>query len=637
MVILSLGEGWYGLETSKDGPFFWSSDTFSLYLEVPIVGLELYLNCNKVKNPYKIKYSIDGWVTEEHIELESGINVLNVSIDGKKRIDFKCDYFIPSQITSSSDNRRLGIQLIRSLCKTIDNKCYELDLNDVKSKYEIELENHTGEIDKNSFKITLGTGWHDLEEDKFRWSNGNGVLYVKDASLKSLKLTIFSPIDQKLIIKNGVNKNFEFEIQEGLQYISLNDIGGISCLEITSKQYNPSVKDDSTLDDRRLGIQLFSIDVSLENFDVKTFLIRNLFFEKDYVKLTNFLENYNHENKLFSFNSDGHVRITNFENNKNGKFNLNEQTVFYTHRCGWAFAINSIKNLHSDEGIQFEGFLERTFSWEKYKNIRENTIPLKHPWVGVIHNPMLVENNKSDLFSTTKLFNSIVFQKSLETCKGLYVLSNDLKEKIKDKVGNVPVEFYYHPTETPNCVFTMEKFQRNSDKKIISIGSWARKFISIFLLNVPSNLKKAMIEPSGLTTEKFKSFLDREKIELNSAVDVKNSIEMLGYQDSKTYDELLSENIMFMDFYDISASNLIIECIVRDTPVLVKKHKAVIDYLGEDYPFYFETVQEASEKLNDKTLIEKTYNYLIKLKTKKCLTGDYFLNSIRKGKIYNSL
>lgn len=637
MVILSLGDGWYNLENSKDGPFIWSSNEFSVYVETPISELELYVNCNKVKTPYKIKYSTDGWNTEKVVNLESGINAVNIILHGKRRVDFRCDFFVPSQITSSLDNRKLGIQLFRVLCMTLEGKCYELDLNDIKSKFEIEIENYTGEIEKDSFKVTLGSGWHDLEEDRFRWSNGCGTLHIKDGYLKTLILKISSPISQLIIIKNNLNKNLELNLEEGIQYIHLNHLDGVNLIEITSSQYTPSVKEDFTLDDRKLGIQLYSVDVSCESFEIKTILVKNIFFEKDYVKLINFLNNYNYENKLFNFNSDGHVRIKNLENNTNGKFNLNDQTVFYTHRSGWAYAINSIISLHSDEGVKFEGFLEKTFSWDKYKNIKNNVIPLKTPWVGVIHNPMLVENTKSDLFSTTKLFNSIVFQKSLETCKGLYVLSNDLKEKIKNKIGNIPIEFCYHPTQTPNCIFTMEKFQRNSDKKIVSLGSWARKFLSIFLLNLSSNLKKSMIEPSGLTTEKFRKFLDIEKSELNSSVDINDSVEIIGYQNSESYDELLSKNVMFMDFYDISASNLIIECIVRNTPVLVRKHNAVIDYLGENYPFYFETLQEASEKINDKSLVEKSYNYLTSLKTKEFLTENYFLNSIKNGKIYVSL
>jgi hypothetical protein len=281
--------------------------------------------------------------------------------------------------------------------------------------------------------------------------------------------------------------------------------------------------------------------------------------------------------------------------------------------------------------------LERTFSWEKYDNIKKGVIPLKEPWVGVVHNPMMAENNSPNLFSTKKLFNSIVFLKSLETCKGLYVLSNDLREKIKDKVGDVPVEFLYHPTENPKSVFTMDGFNKNVDKKIVSVGSWARRFLTIYLLKTPDYMKKGIGEPASLTTEKFQYMLKLEKTEMNYVNELDDAVELVDYQSSECYDDLLSNNIMFMDFYDISASNLIIECMVRNTPVLVRKHNAVIDYLGNDYPFYFDTIEEASEKINNKTLIEETYIYLLNLKTKEFLTEKYFLDSVKNGKIYNSL
>lgn len=632
MVILSLGDGWYNLENSKEGSFFWSSDQFSIYIESSLLELELYLNCNKTKSPYKLFYSLNGWETQESVDLDSGLNVVNVILNGSKRVDFKCDYFIPSQTTSSNDNRKLGVQLVKLLYKTIDDKCFESDINNIKTKFEIESLNNLNDIDDDCFKITLDCGWNDLEEGSFRWSTGCGGLYIKDRMIKDLKISISSPINQKILVKYNVNNEFELNVSPGINNLYLNNLLDVKLVQIISEQHKSAIEDDN----RKLGIQLYSVDASYKDGNVIKYFVKNLFFEKDFNKLINFIDHYKYENKLFNFNSDGHVCIKNFENVESGKFNLNNQTVFYTHRSGWAYAINCIKNLHSSDGIRFEGFLEKTFSWEKYNNIKKNVIPFKEHWVGVIHNPMMSENNLN-LFSTKKLFNSIVFLKSLETCKGLYVLSNDLKEKIKDKVGNVPIEFLYHPTETPKSVFTMERFKNNVDKKIVSVGSWARRFLTIYLLKTPDYMKKRIIEPASLTPEKFQYMLELEKTEMNFTGELDDTVEFIDYQDSECYDRMLSNNIMFMDFYDISASNLIIECIVRNTPILVKKHNAVIDYLGIDYPFYFNTVEEASDKINNETLIEETYTYLLNLKTKEFLTQDYFINSITNGKIYNCL
>lgn len=71
-----------------------------------------------------------------------------------------------------------------------------------------------------------------------------------------------------------------------------------------------------------------------------------------------------------------------------------------------------------------------------------------------------------------------------------------------------------------------------------------------------------------------------------------------------------------------------------NTPILVKFNDAVVDYLGTDYPFYFHSLEEAENKLNDSELIYKTHLYLKKMdKTK--FTYHYF-NNVLHNIIYES-
>ena len=44
--------------------------------------------------------------------------------------------------------------------------------------------------------------------------------------------------------------------------------------------------------------------------------------------------------------------------------------------------------------------------------------------------------------------------------------------------------------------------------------------------------------------------------------------------------------------------------------ILINKVGGVVEYLGEDYPFYFKDYNEAARKLQDHNLIEITSNYL---------------------------
>jgi hypothetical protein len=66
-----------------------------------------------------------------------------------------------------------------------------------------------------------------------------------------------------------------------------------------------------------------------------------------------------------------------------------------------------------------------------------------------------------------------------------------------------------------------------------------------------------------------------------------------------------------------SACNTLIECVVRNTPILINRLEAVEEVLGSEYPFFYDTIQEASYMATDLSLIKKTYEYLSKMdKTK---------------------
>ena len=44
--------------------------------------------------------------------------------------------------------------------------------------------------------------------------------------------------------------------------------------------------------------------------------------------------------------------------------------------------------------------------------------------------------------------------------------------------------------------------------------------------------------------------------------------------------------------------------------MLVNPIDSVVEYLGKDYPFYYYSLDEAAEKLEDDDLIQKTSEYL---------------------------
>jgi hypothetical protein len=97
-----------------------------------------------------------------------------------------------------------------------------------------------------------------------------------------------------------------------------------------------------------------------------------------------------------------------------------------------------------------------------------------------------------------------------------------------------------------------------------------------------------------------------------------NNIEFIDFLENNDYDNLLSENIVYINLVDASAVNTVIECIVRATPIIVNKHPAVIELLGESYPLYFISNHddynginlEINNILQTDKLIRRAHNYL---------------------------
>ncbi len=316
-----------------------------------------------------------------------------------------------------------------------------------------------------------------------------------------------------------------------------------------------------------------------------------------------------------------------------GKINMTQQLEhFYgKHRSGWIYAISCLAPLHHPRGVFFDAFIERTFAWRG-----EASKPYDQPWIGFIHVPPKVPEWFQGHQSNEKIFQTPNWQKSMPFCKGLYTLSAYHREYLESKI-DLPINSLLFPTETPAIQWSWEKFEANEKPKVIQIGWWLRKIHSIFMLEAP-NFQKIFLKVNYFNwdhlIQKEREILKKEGVFKDEMYD---TVETVSYLEDSEYDQFLSENIVCINLYDSSANNTVIECIVRNTPLLVNPLPSVMEYLGEDYPFYFNSLEEATAKLADKELIKATHDYLVNHPIKEKLTGDYFRESLKESPIYKSL
>jgi tetratricopeptide (TPR) repeat protein len=350
-----------------------------------------------------------------------------------------------------------------------------------------------------------------------------------------------------------------------------------------------------------------------------------------------------------------------------GKIDLGKQRVFGGHRSGWNFALQALSSLHNPHGVLFDGCLEDNFLFQDEQlkprsqrilakmridgvferfatSVEKEIVPYQQPWVGFLHNPqsMPIWFNYHQR-SPQKLFEKEIWQASLAHCLGLFSLSEYHAQWLRVQTGK-PVSVLTHPTEIPDRTFDFARFITNPHKKVVQIGWWLRKLNSIYQLPLAQNnsldYQKLRIGSFfDLAEASFANLLKLEariyKIEVDEIYRA-NTIS-IDYLSNDEYDDLLSMNIAFIDLYDTSANNAIVECIARTTPLLINPLPAVKEYLGDDYPMYFHTLAEAAEKALDPVVILETHEYLKTCKTRKNLSDHCFLTSFQNSQLYQTI
>ena len=77
---------------------------------------------------------------------------------------------------------------------------------------------------------------------------------------------------------------------------------------------------------------------------------------------------------------------------------------------------------------------------------------------------------------------------------------------------------------------------------------------------------------------------------------------------------------------------------MRCSPIFISKNPSVVEYLGEDYPFYMTTIHKYFNRyLSDKKLIRETHEYLVNHPFKEKFTLQNFLHDFVNSEVYKKL
>ena len=280
---------------------------------------------------------------------------------------------------------------------------------------------------------------------------------------------------------------------------------------------------------------------------------------------------------------------------------------------GWSVATKLLSVLSNPDGVIFDDFVESTFLWHGHESLSAGIIPYTEPWMGFIHNPPHSPDWPSiRAAGIANLSSSTTWMGSLQHCLGLYAMTDYLAEWATKQWG-IPCEVVRYPAIIPEKKFSIEDFTRQPEKTVASIGFWLRRYSSFDQLRADGYRK---LRPLPVTREhgaelaRIAQYEREERAHAEYADSAAQTVTACDRLSNDEYDDLLSRSIVFLDLIDASAVITIVECLVRGTPLLVNRIAPVEEYLGSDYPLYFDTLDEAGEKIANLDLIQAAHSHM---------------------------
>ncbi len=258
---------------------------------------------------------------------------------------------------------------------------------------------------------------------------------------------------------------------------------------------------------------------------------------------------------------------------------------FDHHRSGWPEVRNDLATLEGNAGIAFDDFAEASFSHPeaRFEGYRE-------PWIGVFHLPPTAPSwlvgERVPWHRTSE-----AWDRSLDSLVGAVALTEFAAERMQDRLA-VPVRAIRHPTAAAPT-FDPERFL--DDPRIVQVGFFLRNVVAIEQVSAPSWIRRMVLRSQHRAFRRARRRLLQQPVYGNRVRHA--GVEVLDRLSDTDYDDLLTRCLVLAEYVDASASNTVVECLARATPMLVNRHPAVVEYLGSEYPLYFDDLDDVSDLL----------------------------------------
>jgi hypothetical protein len=288
----------------------------------------------------------------------------------------------------------------------------------------------------------------------------------------------------------------------------------------------------------------------------------------------------------------------------------------FTHRTGWPHIVEHIRSTvpHAD---RIDDFVEAAFGWD-----RKGGLWYDKPWIGIAHNP-----RGDHILSHAVRRHPWLFMRtsgwhlSRPKLRRLVVLSNHHARQLG--VQRFRVEVLTHPTTFGHPTWDIGAWEES--RRVVQLGEWLRN-TQLLQEIAPKGFNNVVLRKETRTTHIAEEF--REKLSGRSAPRPHN-VYLSPVLDDDYYDRILASSVMVTEVYDASANNSVLESIARAVPHLINRHPAVMEYMGPDYPGYWERREQIEPMLNDVNRLDECHLYLLERSLKAKFRIENFIRDLK--------
>lgn len=273
--------------------------------------------------------------------------------------------------------------------------------------------------------------------------------------------------------------------------------------------------------------------------------------------------------------------------------------VVWDHAEGWPHLIDELRDLIDPaSAVVFDDAIERSFT--SYREKWRMPDPFTD-WFGVSHYPPDLPdwyNPGGPLIGAVT--DNQPWQSRLDKLRFTIVLTETAAGYLREVTGK-PVVVLKYPTGYIDVQqWDPARFLPN----LLQVGWFLRDTTAIYRIEAPGFEK---IRLTGMrrkwtrqSHELCEQYLPRTPH--------RGSVTEISWLSNAQYDVMLSTGVVFAHFITVAASTLVGECVSRLTPLLTNRHPALEEYLGKDYPLFYDHIDQIPDLLAFGNVIAAHYH-----------------------------